>query len=792
MKVRTRKRKPVYNRRANPLRTDPTRTLMLRKALATELRKRFARLKLKLHTLIVTEDAFGLVERKPPAFNEFNPDQPRDETGKFAAIGAAISGAEHAVVSVVGAGFAKLPAPVQKVVSATIKTAFAVWTAGQAMAERVAKERGATPEQAAKIRATLATADLVAFKAAKVGAFSGVPGAGMATAISGSIPVASAGYLAYSTATNPLATYRAAKGLVRDAVSKLRGTKKSEQRPAFKPSVTQIGNASPDVDTLANALAAHDYTDWYTALLCAALDETGNATEAVQVADVVYAQNPETTVNAWITTEHGQHVYLDDATGEVQPSGPKGDKSGGTLKDADVLSKVKSLGAKQSGLVKLEDLGRDLGTTPAELHKTLEKLWRERKVTMSAAEGRGGLSAEAQRWQMAEPGSGGSAAKLGHVELRNNAALIANENWRFQSAPDKIKAFKEWLATQVEADVLGEDDLWQRYAMEGFRKGAGRAFDDVQSKRFGPKAGDFYEGSRREFLRSAFGRPVAVEKVKLLAGRAYDDLAGVTQAMSTKIVRSLTDGLVRGQSPREIARQMAKDVEGIGQRRALLISHDAIIRTHAEGQLTALEELGVEEVGVSVEWSTTGDEHVCFPAWTMVETEQGPLPIQSVRVGTMVQTRVGFRRVKAVSDRAYSGRMTTIRAGAHTLTCTSRHPIWVQKNGWVDAKDVIAGNDLRTFEGQTVEVSRVEHFRVGGAPGVAAEATQRTGRPGTSLRVRRAASGLSLRVYDLQVEDRPEFFANGILVHNCELCEPLEGVTLKLDEARGMLPRHVL
>lgn len=30
-------------------------------------------------------------------------------------------------------------------------------------------------------------------------------------------------------------------------------------------------------------------------------------------------------------------------------------------------------------------------------------------------------------------------------------------------------------------------------------------------------------------------------------------------------------------------------------------------------------------------------------------------------------------------------------------------------------------------------------------------------------------------VYDLQVDVDNEFYANGVLVHNCKICEPLEG-----------------
>jgi len=45
-------------------------------------------------------------------------------------------------------------------------------------------------------------------------------------------------------------------------------------------------------------------------------------------------------------------------------------------------------------------------------------------------------------------------------------------------------------------------------------------------------------------------------------------------------------------------------------------------------------------------------------------------------------------------------------------------------------------------------------------------------------------------VYDITVEGAPEFFANGVLVHNCELCAPLDRKVFTIEQARGMIPRH--
>jgi len=93
--------------------------------------------------------------------------------------------------------------------------------------------------------------------------------------------------------------------------------------------------------------------------------------------------------------------------------------------------------------------------------------------------------------------------------------------------------------------------------------------------------------------------------------RSYMDLKGVTEAMATSMHRTLMDGLIQGRGPRDVARELNRSVDGIGKVRARTIARTETIRAHAEGQLDALKNLGVEEVGVMVEWSTAGDDRVC-------------------------------------------------------------------------------------------------------------------------------------------------------------------------------------
>ena len=188
-----------------------------------------------------------------------------------------------------------------------------------------------------------------------------------------------------------------------------------------------------------------------------------------------------------------------------------------------------------------------------------------------------------------------------------NAGLYA-----FNTDPQKVAAFKTWLQGRFKELFPTQNDPWRRYVEAGFKQGAGRAFEDVnKAKRLGgDKQLDFYNGTKDQFLRSSFAQPVAIDKVQLLAGRTLDELDNVTTDMSNRMTRVLTDGLVKGESPREVADALADEVD-IGAARAETIARTETIRAHAEGQLHALEEMGVEEVGVAVEWSVAGG-----PRWS--------------------------------------------------------------------------------------------------------------------------------------------------------------------------------
>lgn len=195
---------------------------------------------------------------------------------------------------------------------------------------------------------------------------------------------------------------------------------------------------------------------------------------------------------------------------------------------------------------------------------------------------------------------------------------VDNTRWAFATSSGKLAAFGRWLRTRVSNLLTGRTmrEAWRKYVEQGWRKGAARAFDDARQRQKWERHPDtvgtnLYTGGREEFLRSSFNHPESVEKVKLLAARTLTDLDGVTTAMSTNMTRTLADGLTRGEHPYQVAASLVRDVDGIGRKRARMVAQHNFIYAHSEGQLDNLERLGVEDVGVAVEFTVTPDNKLC-------------------------------------------------------------------------------------------------------------------------------------------------------------------------------------
>lgn len=134
------------------------------------------------------------------------------------------------------------------------------------------------------------------------------------------------------------------------------------------------------------------------------------------------------------------------------------------------------------------------------------------------------------------------------------------------------------------------------------------------------------------------------------------------------------------------------------------------------------------------------NDHACFIAGTMVETEHGARPIETLRAGDRAWTRHGLHVIKdagMTSDRADV--MTVTFSNGETLTGTGNHPIWVPTRGWVPLDALRYGDTLEAWSTTALRPSSTRASSSADTPIHPTSRTVTTTRRGSQTR--RAASG---------------------------------------------------
>lgn len=216
--------------------------------------------------------------------------------------------------------------------------------------------------------------------------------------------------------------------------------------------------------------------------------------------------------------------------------------------------------------------------------------------------------------------------------------LTLNVSWALLSLSERIRAFGSWLGMQINTAFQGTRQVVEKYTGLAFRRGAERAHTDVTrlvSPPEEPAAAPLPGMTPREaFLRSLLARPDTQERLDLLITRTTSDLDAIAQDTRNRMVRAVTDGLVAGQTPKELALGLATLADR-GSARAGVLARTEVIRTHAEAQLEAMSALGVPEVGALVEWITAGDDRVCIRCRDLagevmpIEKARGRIPLHN-------------------------------------------------------------------------------------------------------------------------------------------------------------------
>jgi hypothetical protein len=109
--------------------------------------------------------------------------------------------------------------------------------------------------------------------------------------------------------------------------------------------------------------------------------------------------------------------------------------------------------------------------------------------------------------------------------------------------------------------------------------------------------------------------------------------------------------------------------------------------------------------------------HSCFAAGTMVRTIEGDRPIETVRAGDLVlvqDTKTGSLGYQSVVVAVHNPPNATLKirlGGSEAVVATGIHRFWKAGQGWTMARDLKAGDPIRTLGG-VATVEAVEDDRV--------------------------------------------------------------------------------
>jgi SPP1 gp7 family putative phage head morphogenesis protein len=202
----------------------------------------------------------------------------------------------------------------------------------------------------------------------------------------------------------------------------------------------------------------------------------------------------------------------------------------------------------------------------------------------------------------------------------------------FPRSGDKVAAFTQWLEKQQQAGLLevtqgvqlgtAIEQAWtNKYINEGYKRGIQRARQ--QLVKGGHPVPPLSESGG---IGVAFNQPFHLDRVGLLHTRVFNQLKGITSQMDTQVSSVLSQAMVEGKNPREIARLLNKTISGTGgtleltdtlgrfipaERRAKMLARTEVIRAHAQAQLQEFRNWRVAGVSVKAEFVTAGDERVC-------------------------------------------------------------------------------------------------------------------------------------------------------------------------------------
>jgi len=192
---------------------------------------------------------------------------------------------------------------------------------------------------------------------------------------------------------------------------------------------------------------------------------------------------------------------------------------------------------------------------------------------------------------------------------------------------------------------------------------------------------------------------------------------------------------------------------------------------NASFQKWALEGQFFNYIGSGVRGTITSKGGNCFPAGTMIYTPSGYKDIACLQNNERVlsynheRNKTEWKKIKATKQRVSNRLVTITLPCGDSLTATSDHRIFLSGKGYTEIENACVGDNVKVLESPKSQHKRQFDCRL---PSLSCDTSQ--------IESKSIQNTRSEIVYDIQVEDNNNFFANGILVHNCLIIDdPIKG-----------------
>ena len=204
---------------------------------------------------------------------------------------------------------------------------------------------------------------------------------------------------------------------------------------------------------------------------------------------------------------------------------------------------------------------------------------------------------------------------------------VMSGEFNFARSADKVTAFMDWLRQQEKLGLLAigtanqvgqavEGSWTDFYIADSYERGVQRARYELIKRGY-----DVPKLDSLATISATFSTPFHIDRVGLVFSRVYTELKGITDSMDKQVSTILSQGLVDGKGPRELARLMVRTITGpdgdlgitdsLGRyipaaRRAEMLARTEIIRAHHAATVQEYKNWGLEGVKVMAEWQTAG------------------------------------------------------------------------------------------------------------------------------------------------------------------------------------------